>query len=520
MMTILNKLPQLILRCQLSTLLIGVACLIATWIIYLQHGWVTSDSILYFEMARLIADGQWHTAASMFKWPFYPSLIALVHMATGFSIQASAQCLSVVFFATSLWALMKIVTLLGGNQRAQVLAVAMVFGSTYIVGDIMPMSTRDQGYWAFMLLALWQLIVFYQHGAIKNGLAWQVLALVATLFRIEGAVYILALPLVLSTLPRSKVSVNTVDMLFRAYTLFILLAILATFVVIMSNTINLDALGRLKELLTGFSDIEQNFRKNLILRVGVMRDQVIGEPFKEFAWFTFLLSLFSISVIKCLFVAGWSPALLVLSNMSHSRDGLNKEAFRVLTVFAVITWVVACLIIFKVNLLSGRYVILFGFVVIAVASVITELHLQQWKSAKFRNKALLVLCLAIVMGGLVSNVLPKRDGYHYEINAVQYVQKALVDNPSPSVLYTSERQRFYAQKPYEDRDYDEWQYLVERIEDGRVNQYEFVVINLNLKAGSAEKEAYLQAHLTQFKQDKVFYGYKKKKRTFVYRRIH
>ncbi|MDP2101224.1 MAG: hypothetical protein Q8J77_02060 [Methylotenera sp.] len=499
--------------------LIPVGILISCWIIYLQHGWVTSDALLYFEMARLIADGQWQAATSMFKWPFYPSLIALVHMATGLSVQASAQCLSVTFFATSLWALIKIVTQFGGNQRAQVLAALMVFGSTYIAGDIMPMSTRDQGYWAFMLLAIWQLIVFYKHGAIKNGLAWQVLAMVATLFRIEGAVYILALPLALFTLPKSRADGKNILLFLHAYSFFILLGILALLAVLMSSSINIDAFGRLKELFTGFSDIEQNIKQNLINRVDIMRDQVIGEPFKEFAWFTFLLSLFSISIIKCFFVAGWSPAILALSNAHQSRDALDKDTFKVLSVFAVITWVIACLIILKVNLLSGRYVVLFGFVLIAVASIVAEVHLQQWKHAKFSNRAVLVVCAIMVLVGLISNVLPKRDGYHYEINAVEYVQQSLVDSKQQAVLYTSERQRFYARKPYEDRYYDEWQYLVERIEDGRVNQYAFVVINLDLKADSVAKETYLQSHLTQFKQDKVFYGHKKKKRTYVYRRV-
>jgi hypothetical protein len=251
-----------------------------------------------------------------------------------------------------------------------------------------------------------------------------------------------------------------------------------------------------------------------------MRDKVIGEPFKEFAWFTFLLSLFSISIVKCLFVAGWSPAILALFNTHQSRDALDKETFKVLCLFAIIAWIIACLIIFKVNILSGRYVVLFGFVLIAVASVIAEIQLQQWKHAKFSNKAVLVICAIIVLVGFIGNVLPKRDGYHYEINAVQYVQQSLVDGKQQAVLYTSEKQRFYAQKPYEDRYFDEWQYLVERIEDDRVNQYKFVVINLNLKADSAAKEAYLQTHLTQFKQDKVFYGHKNKKRTFVYRRVN
>jgi hypothetical protein len=518
-MMIFNKLPQLVSRNQLRLLSVGVVIIIAIWIIFLQHGWVTSDAILYFEMARLLADGQWDKAIAMFKWPFYPSLIALVHMVTGLSMQTSAQCLSVTFFATSLWALLNIVIQLGGGQRAQVLATLMILGSSYIVGDIMPMTTRDQGYWAFMLLALWQFIVFFKQGNFRNALAWQVLVLLATLFRIEGAVYILAFPLVILALPKPTIGgVNAIHLLFRAYAFFILLGILAALAMAMSSSANVDALGRLNELLTGFSDIEQNIKQNLMHRVDVMRDQVIGEPFKEFAWFTFLLSLFSISVIKCFFVAGWAPAILTLFSTQQSRDTLNKETLKVLGVFAGISWVIATLIILKVNILSGRYVILFGFVLIAVASIIADAQLQQWKRINLSNKVVLITCAIIILLGFIGNVLPKRDDFYYEIDAVQYV-KQHANIKQQAVLYTSEKQRFYAGMPYEDRSYDEWQYLVDRIEDGRENQYEFVLINLNNKADSVEKEAYLKTHLTQFKQDKVFYGYKNKKRTLVYRRI-
>lgn len=513
----LTKLTQLIMRHKLNVLLIGAVVFNASWIIYLQHGWVTSDSILYFEMAHLIADGQFHEAFRMFKWPFYPSLIAALHTITGLSIQTSAQFLSVAFFTISVWALVKIVEQLGGNKRAQILSVILLFGSRYIVGDIMPMSTRDQGYWAFMLLALWQFILFSNRGVFKHAVLWQVLALVATLFRIEGAVYILVLPLVLLVLPKSINGINTLHQLLLAYALYILIGILVALAVVFSSSVNLDAIGRLKELLTGFSDIEQNIKHNLMYRVDVMRNQVIGEPFKEYAWFTFLLSLFSISVVKCLFVAGWSPAILAFFNMRQWRDSLNAITLSVLIVFALITWVIACLIMFKVNLLSGRYVVLFGFVLIAVVSVTTEIHLRHWNKAKLSNKFILFICAVILMIGFIGNVLPKRDGYLYEIDAVRYVEKLQVVGKG-NVLYTSSRQRFYAQKPYEDRYYDEWQYLLDRIEDGRVNQYTYVVVNLDVDADSAAKEDFLQNHLNQFKKDKVFYGYKKKKRTFVYRR--
>ena len=42
--------------------MVVLSALMAIWIIYIQQGWVTEDSILYYEMARLISQGEWQSA--------------------------------------------------------------------------------------------------------------------------------------------------------------------------------------------------------------------------------------------------------------------------------------------------------------------------------------------------------------------------------------------------------------------------------------------------------------------------
>lgn len=495
--------------------LIFMSSLIALSVIAIQHGWITNDSILYFEMAKHIANGDFQAAYEVekFSWGFYPALIALVHKVSGLGLHASANVLIVGFFAGLVAGLMRLVEVAGGSWREQCLAVFLLLGARYMVGDIMPMVSRDLGYWTVMLWAVNFLILYYQQAKITYAFYWQGLAVIALLLRIEGAVQLLALPLFGLCF---KTQASTWRLRLIPYALAIVATILLAIVLVIKGA-NLDTLGRIKELFTGLSDIQSNFSHNLSHRVEIMRNDVIGEPFKEFAWFTFLLAYFAIVTVKCLSVAGWAPTLLSLTQTKAIKSACEPIAGRFLLYWMLLSWVIGCLIAFKVNLLSGRYVGLFGIALIVLASFALSALLNQLSNHTLskKGKVLFYIAVGIVLLGLISSIAPKKDGYHYEIDAVKYVKQQL--KPNETVLYSSPRQRFYAQAPYEGRIYDEWEYIESRIKDGRVNKFNYVVLHLDATPENSAKEAYLALHLGSFKLDKTFYGYKKKKRIFIYK---
>jgi hypothetical protein len=280
----------------------------------------------------------------------------------------------------------------------------------------------------------------------------------------------------------------------------------------------LDNLGRIKELFTGLSDIQSNFSQNLSHRVEIMRNDVIGEPFKEFAWFTFLLAYFAIVTIKCLSVAGWAPTLLSVTQFKRIQSACEPIATQFILCWMLLSWATGCLIAFKVNILSGRYVGLFGIALIALASFALSALLNQLSTGKLstKSKTLLVLVIGLIVIGLIGSIAPKKQSYYYEIEAVNYVKQKI--KPNESVLYSSPRQRFYADAPYEGRFYDEWEYIQTRIQDDRINQFNYLVIHLDENQENKAKEQYLATHLSQFKLDKIFYGHKNKKRILVYKR--
>lgn len=500
-----------------NAILLTSISMFAIWVINIQHGWITNDSILYFEMAKHIANGDFQAAYNVekFSWGFYPALIALVHKITGLGLHASANLLIVGFFVGLVAGLMRLVQIASGSWREQYLAVCLLLGARYMVGDIMPMVSRDLGYWTTMLWAVNFLVLYYQKAKLAHAFYWQGFALIALLFRIEGAVQLLALPLLGLCF---KTHARTCRQRLTPYAMVLLGAFILASMLIAKGA-NLDNLGRMKELFTGLSDIQSNFSQNLSHRVEIMRNDVIGEPFKEYAWFTFILAYLAIVTIKCLSVAGWAPTLLSVTQFKRIQSACEPIATRFILWWMLLSWATGCLIAFKVNILSGRYVGLFGIALITLGSFAFSALLNRLSACKLskKSKSLLVFVIGLIIIGFIGNVAPKKESYYFEIDAVRYVKQKI--KPDESVLYSSPRQRFYADAPYEGRYYDGWEYIQTRIQDDRINQFNYLVIHLDATPENEVKEYYLATYLKKFKLDRTFYGHKNKKRILVYQRV-
>ncbi|WP_272227232.1 hypothetical protein [Methylophilus methylotrophus] len=466
---------------------------------------------MYFEMARHFAMGDWDAGKAVegYTWGFYPGLIALVHVITGLGLQASANLLIVSFFILLVSGLMRLVRIAGGNESTQSYAVLLLLGSGYIVGDILPMASRDLGYWAVMIHAVNQLILFYQHGRWKHAIHWQLLGLLAMLFRIEGAVQLLVLPLV-GFIFSAKAS-----RMIKPYALLIA-GMLCLPLGMFFSSLSLDDLGRVKELFTGLQDIQLNVQQNLTQRVQVMRDQVIGEPFQEYAWVTFLLAYFSIATLKCLTVAGWAPTLLAFAERHSIKKSIEPVAYKILLFWMALSWLIGCLITFKVNLLSARYVALFGFALIIFASFALQRLLHDKRPVKMSKQVIFGLSAIILMVGFVSNIKSKPETFYYEIDAVRYVKSKLM--PDQQVLYASAKQRFYAGVAFDTRFDYSWEALDKRIAAGELQQYEYILLKFGDSIDEQKKLAQLRRQLTAFKLEKVFYGHKNKKRVLIFKR--
>lgn len=497
----------------LQILLTVCGILIATQVNLIQQGWITKDFVLYFETARLFGEGEWKQAFNLYEWPLFPLLIAGLNKLTGLGIHLSAQLLCIGLFGIATWSFLKLIQAAGGGRSTVIAGALILFSSQYIVGDILPMLVRDQGFWAFFLASLVFFIRFYQSPTYKNALLWQLCAMIATLFRIEAISYLMALPFVLLFNWHTSSCVHRLKLFLKAHTLNILVGLVVG-VLLLSGQISAEYMGRLREVFT--FDLYEKLTRNLFAHAEIMGSQVLGEHLEDFSIESLLVTFIYVMVVKTLSATGLVTMALAIYAAPSWRKYMNPEAMHVLCGAMLIALVNMFLIITKVFVLSGRYVIAFTLLVMVFAAFgLVEAYRQIFGNAEVSRtkKWLLILALIIMALSLIKNVLPKRAGYNYQQEAVAWVREH--NHRQAPVYYDTARLRYYAGAPYIGRaDALFWPHLQTMIQNGRIDEYQFLLVNI--EQDNEEEKATDLERLPQFRELRRFYDARRKKAIVVF----
>jgi hypothetical protein len=493
-------------KTQLQWLFTLTSILVAWRIVYIQHGWINDDSVLYFEVAKLFSSGEWKQGLALYNWPLYPAILAIIHNLTNTSVQLCAQVLNIFFFALTTFSFISLVRLAGGDKLTIICSVTLLFSTPYITGDVLAMLLRDEGFWAFFLLSISYFVRFYRSGNIREALLWQIFSIISVLFRIEGVTFLFLLPLVL--LINKSASCNQAWLKANAITisLFIL-----TLIILLFSPLKLLELGRLNELVTVFQHVYTNMTLELVKKSYIMGEQVLGSYLDEYGMMGVGLTLVMILLLKSIFAPGWIAAFILVSNWKNGLSQLTSDTRKIFYWLCIIAILNAATILTGVFVLSGRYLISLGFIMLifcgfSLANLINIPNKSRLKLF-FITFALVLICLS-----LIRNFLPKGEGYNYEQNAVKWVQTH--NSTHKSVFYVSPRARYYAGAPYDGRGYDYWDYVVNSIKNGSIQQYDYLAINMTGR--HPEREKTLIEALPNHQLTKEFLGYKAKKKIMIF----
>ncbi len=494
-----------------------LAMLLACIIMYIQHGWINDDSVLYFEMARLFTIGEWKQGISLFNWPFYPTLISLVHKITNLSIQSSAQLLNVLFFGLSTFSFVRLIQLAGGKKTTMLCAAFLLFTTSYIVGDVLPMLLRDQGFWAMFLTSLVYFIQYYRQSHIKAALLWQIFAIFAVLFRIEAIVYLLGLPLLLLFEKKYHLK-QRFNKFLIANTLSFFCFMAITCALLFLTHLHLSDFGRIQETLTIFPKIVSSINHTFSLKADIMGDKVLGRFLDNYGLLGLIVSLISIFIVKVISVAGWPVvgifSLSRLQNSDKPSNPIQTDTRRIFNWVMLLALINALLIMVSEFILSSRYIIALGFIMLIFSSFKLENLLNKFSTIKPWQKATLLILLAVLTINGFTNLLPKGAGYNFEQDAVAYLKQQQV--PNDKVFFVTPRARFFAGAPYAGRGYEYWDFIQNAISSGTIKQYDYLLLNIDIDAQYKEKQQYLSQHLSPYMLEKEFYGYNKKKKVMLY----
>jgi hypothetical protein len=494
----------------ITSILLGM--LLAMQIQYIQHGWINPDSVLYFESARLFAAGDWRAAVTIFPWPLYSILIACTHKISGLDIHASAQLLSVIFFGIVTASFLKIIQIAGGTIKSMFAGTLILFSSHYLAGGVLEMLLRDQGFWAFYLTSLLFFIRFYKYAQQRDALLWQVCAILATLFRIEAISYLILLPLVL-LLQKQLPWKQRIHLFIQSHSLNILALFSIFGVLLFSDHITIEHFGRLKEVFTVnlFQELTQLFRT----KSTIMSQQVLGKYLEEFAVPGLLLTFIYVMLIKTISSAGIVNIVLAALSIKHKPPLIERQAFEVLRASAIVAILNMALIITKVFVLSGRYVLALALLIMLLAALYLGQMMERLTSdAHTKQKWLTYALLIFLLLSLVKNILPKADGYNYLQDAVSWVKQHNTDNKP--VFYNETRLRYFANEPFIGTWESNWKKTESAIKDQSIQHYEYLLISHTKK--HSDELLFISEKLPNFQEVKRFYDSKAKKFVIIYKK--
>jgi len=170
---------------------------------------INNDGVIYVLAAELLSSGDWESALEIYRWPFYPWLIMLVGDTLGISYKIAGHSLNSVFFALIVIFFVDAVRAFGGVSR-MVLVIAMLIALAHpAFNEYRAFLIRDPGYLAAYLLAVCCFARHCKQPFIRYRVIATLCLVVATLFRLEGLIFLFCAPVIFKLANNSIASYGT-----------------------------------------------------------------------------------------------------------------------------------------------------------------------------------------------------------------------------------------------------------------------------------------------------------------------
>lgn len=157
-------------------------------------GLVNRDGILYIQTAQVFNESGFIASFNQYKWPFYSIMISFCHSITALSFEHSAYLLNIIFLLVLVDAFVQLYWEINSKIKYRWMPALIILAYTGL-NDYRPMIIRDFGYWAFLFKALLYFVRANKYENLKSYTLWQIYIIASFLFRVEGFVFMLVLPL-------------------------------------------------------------------------------------------------------------------------------------------------------------------------------------------------------------------------------------------------------------------------------------------------------------------------------------
>ncbi len=362
---------------------------------------INNDGVCYLQSAETLSQGlnaAMH-ACNQAKWPFYSVLIAGLVYISHVPYVFSAYLLDGIFSIFTVIVFLKIVAWLNQDKiketsllwfAAIVILLSNEFNSVkyYII--------RDHGFWAFYLLSIYLLLQFFHNQRWFYAIAWCLSLVIATLFRIEGAIFLILLPF-LTLLNRSLPFMSRIKSFFKMNALMLCMGIGLSLWIFIASPNNLGRLSELPLQLThGFSQLVLDYK----MRTAHLSQHVLSHFAERSAgWILFITlivwyvisAIKNVSLLYSIFAMyAWSKKLLKASSATQL----------VLWGYLFINVIITGLFLFEHMFLSKRYLIALSLVIMIWVPFALQHFYSTWQHKKWPIVLLGMFIVINSLGGI------------------------------------------------------------------------------------------------------------------------
>lgn len=395
---------------------------------------INPDGICYVQSAVAMKMGL-STAMQLCgqaKWPFYSALIYGMANLTNLSYINAAYLLDSLFSLISVLSFISIIRFINDSPRVLGFA-AFVILLSHEFNAVREYIIRDHGFWAFYLVSVLFLLHYFQKRQFMFALGWSGSILLATLFRIEGIVFLILLPWIAFFMGQSFKSNLQSFFKLNALTAGIIL-IFGLWAILHSSTDH--QYGRLGEvryqLIHGMSEIVQRFNAN----ANVIGDQVLNHYASHDAKQVLILLLMGWFLLSVVTNISFIYAFLVVVAWVKKCFVTTRQNHLVVWSYVVINVVITFFFLIENMFLSKRYLLALSLTLMIWTPFALDYFCQAWPRRRQLVTILSILIVFFSLGGIFDFGYSKR----YIRSAGQWLEQNV---PSDAMLYSNDEQLMY-----------------------------------------------------------------------------
>lgn len=367
----LQRWQQLDLRVQavlISLLVSGVGFLFRTT--------PNDDAYTYIRTAEIFLAEGTGAAIAYYQWAVYPILIGIISRLFGLEPFAAAYLLDALFFALLVFAYLSVIACIDNSRRVMLLAAIAVLVYPQL-NEYRQEVIRDTAFWAFMLLALWQWLLFSRDRRYQQAMGFVGSLLLAAVFRIEALAYLGCVPLMLlfdEELPLAR-RLRFLALFSAASALLLLLAFLA----LLAAGVNL------WQVAVEFVSVYGVFVRDSLFPAPDRAMDIASTIFNEHAanYSAEYIALFMVTgllaiMLANLFNAIGGPYLIILVVGACKRLlAVPRYVVRPMLTFAVINLLILSAFVLITRYLTSRYAMVLCIILSMLVPLILDRLLQQ-----------------------------------------------------------------------------------------------------------------------------------------------